>query len=260
MFFNKKRKFDLVLSIGHRCFTSLMLRQNNLQVASFPFDWLLNIEYKQSLEFLCNNFENFLNKDDLELVEIEGNEFHNTYKNKRNNFSLVHDFPVNIDFDKQFEIVKAKYSKRSERLVEKIKKSKNVLFVYSSSDVYPIKKPLEEVINDTKTMLPKLKEVFPATEFSFMYICPSDNKGFYYLNNDLNLEFIEKSSEEGHKKVKFLGIRFSIKTNMAPEILQNCSLNKSFKEKIDNVIYLFGKYGRRLLPKKLKSYFAEKKY
>lgn len=260
MFFSKKRNFDLVLSIGHRCFTSLMLRQNNLQVASFPFDWLLNIEYKQSLEFLCNNFENFLNKEDLKLAENEGNEFHNTYKNIRHNFSLVHDFPVNVDFDTQFEIVKAKYLKRSERLLEKIKKSKNVLFVYSSSNVYPIKKPLEEVINDTKIMLPKLKEVFPNTEFRFMYTCPSESKGVYYLDNDLNLEYIEKPSKESHKKVNFLGVRFSVKTNTAPESLQNCSLNKSFKEKIDNVLYWLGKYGRRLLPKKLKSYFAERKY
>lgn len=138
MFFNKKRKFDLVFSIGHRCFTSLMLRQNNLQVASFPFDWLLNTEYKQSMEFLCNNFKDFLNKEDLELAENEGNEFHDTYKNKRNKFSLVHDFPVSVDFDKQFELVKAKYTKRAMRLIEKIKASKTVLLLYSAPSTPPL--------------------------------------------------------------------------------------------------------------------------
>lgn len=138
MFFNKKRKFDLVISIGHRCFTSLMLRQNNLQVASFPFDWLLNTNYKQSIEFLCNNFENFLNKEDLVLTENEGNEFHNTYANKRTKYSLVHDFPVNVDFDKQFEAVKAKYEKRAKRLIEKIKCSKTVLLVYLAPSTPPL--------------------------------------------------------------------------------------------------------------------------
>ena len=49
-------------------------------------------------------------------------------------------------------------------------------------------------------MIPKLKEVFPNTEFSFMYVSPSETKGFYYLNNDLNLEYIEKTSVEKHKK------------------------------------------------------------
>ena len=138
MFFSKKRKFDLVVSIGHRCFTSLMLRQNNLQVTSFPFDWLLNTDYKQSMEFLCNNFENFLEKEDLELTENAGNEFHNTYKNKRHNFSLVHDFPVNVDFDAQFEVVKEKYTKRAMRLIEKIKASNAVLIVYSAPSTPPL--------------------------------------------------------------------------------------------------------------------------
>ena len=109
-------------------------------------------------------------------------------------------------------------------------------------------------------MIPKLKEVFPNTEFSFMYVSPSETKGFYYLNNDLNLEYIEKTSVEKHKKVKFLGISFSLKTNEAPEGLQCCVLNKSFKEKYDNVMYWCGKIGRKFLPKKLKSYFAERKY
>lgn len=109
-------------------------------------------------------------------------------------------------------------------------------------------------------MIPKLKEVFPSTDFSFMYISPSDKKGFYYCNNDLNLEVIEKPSVQKHKKAKIFGISFSIKTNEAPETLQCCSLNKSFKEQVDNIMYWVCKIGRRFLPKKLKSYFAERKY
>ena len=109
-------------------------------------------------------------------------------------------------------------------------------------------------------MIPILKEVFPDTEFSFMYITPSETKGFYYSNNDLNLEYIEKPPIDRHKKIKLLGISFSVKTNDAPESLQSCVLNKSFKEKLDNIIYWFGKIGRKFLPKKLKSYFAERKY
>ena len=109
-------------------------------------------------------------------------------------------------------------------------------------------------------MIPTLKKVFPNTEFSFMYIIPSDTKGFYYLNNDLSLEIIEKPHIEKHKKIKFLGISFSVKTNEAPESLQSCILNKSFKEKFDNIMYWCGKIGRKFLPKKLKSYFAERKY
>ena len=143
MLFFKKRKFDLVVSIGHRCFTSLMLRQNNLQVASFPFDWLLNTDYKQSMEFLCNNFENFLEKEDLELTENAGNVFHDTYKNKRHNFSLVHDFSVNVDFDAQFEVVKEKYTKRAMRLIEKIKASNAVLLVYLAPSTPP---PIENAL------------------------------------------------------------------------------------------------------------------
>lgn len=260
MFFNKKRKFDLILSIGHRCFTSLMLRQNNLQVASFPFDWLLNISYRQSIEFLCNNFENFLNKEDLVLAENEGNEFHNTYANKRTKFSFVHDFPINVDFDKQFEVVKAKYEKRAKRLVEKIKTSKLVLLVYLAPSTPPYKQSSDDVIQDTQEMIPKLKQVFPDVEFSFMYIAPSETKGFYYANYDLNLEFIEKPPVSKHKKFSIFGISFSMKSNEAPESLQCCILNKSIKEKFDNVLYWFCKIGRRFLPKKLKSFFAERKY
>lgn len=256
-----KRKFDLIFSIGTRCFTSLLLRQNNLQVASFPFDWLAYVQYKQALEFLTNNFENFLNKEDLELYTESFNPFHYNYLNKRTGIMFGHDFPVNEDFDKQFEIVKAKYQKRSSRLLEKIFKSKKVLLVFQSEETTPPRK-IQQIIAETEEMLPLLKEKFPNTEFHFMHISFSnENNGFYHHNRDINVEIITEKNIEKHKKIKVLGISLSLKNNKAPDSLKNCRLNKSLKDKFDNILYWIGKIGRQLIPnKKLKSFFAERKY
>ena len=256
-----KRKFDLVVSIGYRCFTSMMLRQNNLQVASFPFDWLAYIKYKQALEFLTNDFKNFLNKEDLELCTESFDIFHYSYLNKRTGIMFVHDFPVNEDFDKQFEIVSAKYKKRSSRLLEKILKSKKVLLVFQSEKTTNLQN-IHQIIAETEEMIPLLKEKFPNTEFHFMHISFSkESNGFYHYNKDINLEIFTEKIIEKHRKIKFWGITFSLKNNNAPDSLKNCCLNKSLKDKFDNAMYWMGKIGLQLVPsKKVRSFFEERKY
>ena len=89
----------------------------------------------------------------------------------------------------------------------------------------------------------------------------NENNILYQQNKNIKVKIITEKNIEKHKKIKVLGISLSLKNNKAPDSLKNCRLNKSLKDKFDNILYWIGKIGRQLIPnKKLKSFFAERKY
>ena len=73
----KKEKYDLIVSLGAQCSCSQLLRSLNLQDYSFPFDWLGGGELKTRVNLVINNFKDFLNLEDLELIgnKIQSIEF-----------------------------------------------------------------------------------------------------------------------------------------------------------------------------------------
>lgn len=42
----KKEKYDLILSIGEACSCTQALRKSNLQIFSYPFDWLFGASFE----------------------------------------------------------------------------------------------------------------------------------------------------------------------------------------------------------------------
>lgn len=134
MLFNKK--FDLVLSIGEDCACTSYLRRFNLQDYSFPFDWLTKASFECRINLLVNDFENFLIKENISLMQKPENKEvdnkHDYYKDNLLDFYFYHDFRSNCNFEEEFLIVKNKYQRRIKRLYEVIENSKNVLFVWWS--------------------------------------------------------------------------------------------------------------------------------
>ncbi|MCQ2788784.1 MAG: papain-like cysteine peptidase [bacterium] len=169
MFFNKK-KYDFIFSLGEACSSTEALRKNELQIISNPFDWIGGPTLEERIDFILNDFENFLNIEDLESLNCTNNLADclcDVYHNKKNEFIFNHDFPAGIKLEDSFDKVKEKYNRRIKRLYEKINESKNVLILY-------VEVPFnEEKLKDNNRLidgLEKLKTKFPNTKFDFLYI------------------------------------------------------------------------------------------
>lgn len=81
------KKFDLIVSIGEDCSCTSYLRRCNLQKLSYPFDWLTNAPFENRIDLIINDFNDFLNIDDLEIMqkptEFESDSNCDYYENKK---------------------------------------------------------------------------------------------------------------------------------------------------------------------------------
>ena len=175
-------RFDLVISIGEFCACSGYLRRFKLQDYSYPFDWLLGGTFSSRIELLANNFDSFLDQDNLHKFEKRNNgpddpecDF---YHDDKHNFDFLHDFKVNKDFKEEYKKVKAKYDRRIQRMYNQIEQSDKVLFVWYGLSNFP----------DTKTVLDgykKLVEKFPRQSVYLLIIehCEDKKEEIYLENN-----------------------------------------------------------------------------
>ena len=165
MLFNTK--FDLVISIGEDCACSSYLRRCKLQDFSYPFDWLTKAAFTTRLDLILNDFEDFLNKDNL--YQLEKPKTDNADKNcdywadKKYDFYYYHDFPAGVAFDEAYPKVKAKFDRRIKRLYEQISNSGKILFVWWSRNNHQNE---ETVIDYYK----KLTQKFPAKSIYLLLI------------------------------------------------------------------------------------------
>lgn len=67
------KKFDLIFSLGEDCACSSYLRRFNLQEYSYPFDWLTKADFSVRVDLLLNDFEGFLEKENL--IKLDKNTF-----------------------------------------------------------------------------------------------------------------------------------------------------------------------------------------
>lgn len=164
---NQKNKFDLFVSLGAACSCTQTLRDNRLQYFSYPFDWLYGSNFLGRVNILLEDFQFWLNKEDLEYAGKR--EFPlpcNIYKNLKTGIVFNHDFPLNISLDESFYEVKEKYSRRIARLLNQINTSKSVLFVY-------IERPdvREEVLQkDLIKAYELLQNKYPNTDINILYL------------------------------------------------------------------------------------------
>lgn len=128
------KKFDLVISLGEDCACSGWLRRFSLQKYSYPFDWLSNADFETRINLIINDFQDFLNYDDIKFMNIENPTIHDSYKDIKYNFHYYHDFEKNIPLSISYDEVKEKYDRRIKRLYDKIEASNSMLFVWYSKD------------------------------------------------------------------------------------------------------------------------------
>lgn len=132
----KKKKYDLIYSIGRDCACAGYLKKNHLRSFSGPFDWLTNAGFEKRFELLLNDFSDFMEPKDFKFLPKNPNIFNDPncdyYENVKTTFYYYHDFPINVPFDQVFDSISEKYSRRIKRFYEKIKTSEKVLLVWFS--------------------------------------------------------------------------------------------------------------------------------
>lgn len=159
--FNKK--YDCIFSMGSTCHSAELLTKARLRIFSSPFDWLCGGTLQERTELLCNDFEDFLNFEDLEKTgEREYPEKTDIYKNNHNGIIFNHDFPKGIELTQSYNQVKAKYDKRINRLKTKLKTSQNSLIIYMEPAYSEIKH--EELIQLTE----KVNKIYRNTDLLYI--------------------------------------------------------------------------------------------
>lgn len=173
MFFNKDNllndEYDFIFGIGAACSCSETLRKCGLQFQSYPLDWLYRGNLKTRIDLIVNDFQDFINKEDL---VKSGEREHplpcDIYTNIRNKIVFNHDFALHKNLDDTYPGVKEKYDRRIKRLYENIEKSNKILVVYVQTPTMRTK--IKKIKRCIKENLPNLQEKFPNKDIKFLYI------------------------------------------------------------------------------------------
>lgn len=188
--------YDLAFSMGFGCGCSRALRAAGLQRTSFPMDWIGSPGVVASAEMIASGFVDWLERDDLELVDVRrapaNGTINRAYKNRRTGFLFGHDFHHDADVDTAFDEVAEKYARRIERLISQIRASRRVLAVFVEHPVRA-RVPDEEVARARRI----LSDAFPGVEFTLLYV----------YHDDGDAEPVEKQVESG---VVTLGARIRV--------------------------------------------------
>lgn len=83
------KSYDIILPLGTYCAASYHLRHNNLQVESYPLDWVIIGNVKIGAEIIANDFKDFFVKERLVRKDGESGN-HIPYVQKPENYSFFH--------------------------------------------------------------------------------------------------------------------------------------------------------------------------
>ena len=170
----EKKVYDIVYSLGYDCTCARYMAKYHLRSYAGPFDWITLCDYKTRMEYILNDFENFLNKEDLEFIPRPPEKDYLNPKmidfvNKRDKFEFYHDFPKGKTLDESFPEIKAKYDRRIKRFDEKLKTEKNILLLWLSHEV---KVSNEELLKYSEKIMAKY-----GKKIDFIYLENDKTKG-----------------------------------------------------------------------------------
>lgn len=161
------KKYDFAFSLGFACGTTQALRAAGLQFASYPLDWTMSPSVKASAEMVAADFANWLEAEDLKLVDVRHGPgfFTRIYRNERTGFGFSHEFSDFERFAVTYPKVKAMYARRIERFLERAGESKKILAVY-------MELPFRERIGDEAICEARqiLAGRFPQAEIDLVYV------------------------------------------------------------------------------------------
>ena len=161
-----KKSYDLIFSIGEACSCTQSLRDSKLQVFSYPLDWLFGSNFEGRMSILLNDFERFIDKDDLKYSFYTPSIKCDAYENTFNGIVFNHDFLKRVEFNEMYKQVKAKYDRRIARLLSQIRRAKSILIVYLETPNCVNKLTDDDIITE---QLHKIKEKYPNKIINILY-------------------------------------------------------------------------------------------
>lgn len=194
--------FENFISLGHYCGVAASMSKLGLRSLSGPFDWYISGDFESVINCIENDFDGFLDKENLELLNA-GLEF----KNNRYSFYLGHE--VKVSFEDEYDSIYSKYMRRIAAFRKQIKA--RTCFIRAVSNEYEldyiesnipyieavIKKynPENEIVyvignnvNRTRNLLPPFYKVdfsYAASNMKELRSLFDSNKGLidYFVNN-----------------------------------------------------------------------------
>ncbi len=219
----RKQKYDLIFSVGEACSCTSALRGADLQLKSYPLDWLFGSDFIGRCKIVASRFNRFIEKNDLEYTYSERSISCDAYHNKYNDLTFNHDFATGRPLDETYPAVSEKYARRISRLLESIDKSQRVLVVYIET---PVK---DHDIVDNKDLIRGhqiIADAFPDTVVDLLYFSNSNSKKQTEQVSDHIIriydDYKDKTSELDYVVIGDILIKH----------LQNFKLNIAFGKKI----------------------------
>lgn len=159
------KRFDMAFSLGFSCGGSRALRRANAQFASYPLDWTGSPGIVQSAKMVASDFAGWLERDDLELVDVRAGRFGNRiYRSRKTGFGFPHEFSSFQTFDELYAPTVEKHRRRIERLMAHVRAAKTVLVIY-------VERPINPRAADADLLEAKrtLEAKFPDVAFTLVY-------------------------------------------------------------------------------------------
>jgi len=125
-------RYDLAFSIGSSCPCSEQVRNAGLQHLSFPGDWTGGPGFAERIEDLADGFTRLMSSpgDLVADGDVLDDGRHLNLVDARTGYHYAHDFPVGRSVEESFQDVRAKYVRRTERLMSLLGMSRRVLLVW----------------------------------------------------------------------------------------------------------------------------------
>jgi len=133
-----RHPYDFAFGLGQNCANAAYMSGWNLRMCSSPFDWLdgRGAGLAVCVDLICNDFRGFLDRSALEPIANPMGEIDDKncdyYRDTRNGFLAMHEFPRGVPLDESYPRVMAKHRRRIERLYANVRTAKRTLFVYWS--------------------------------------------------------------------------------------------------------------------------------
>lgn len=138
----KNTDYDLFVSLGASCWSSVHLKAVGVQSKTLPFDWsshecyLARLPCKPSMDIyllnvvnlMVNHFKDFINIEDF--IETENASNNRGCINIKTGLHYIHDFIKQEPFEKGFEQFYERYNRRVNRLINSIQDSQRIALVW----------------------------------------------------------------------------------------------------------------------------------
>ncbi len=163
----KKSGYNHIISLGEACFVANMLKETKERHFSSPFDWVMGANLRTRLEFILNDFEGFLNIENLiPYPPATPPEHFDAYINTKNGMIFNHDFRNELPFEEAFKEASEKYQRRIDRLINLFSSPCKIVLLYM--DMLDKKDPNLTVDNLTEYMV-RINTKFKESHIQLVY-------------------------------------------------------------------------------------------